>query len=218
MHQKTDKQLKKIYDKFNNSAEPMQKAYIQSIRALVRLVELKDPDTKGHSVKVAEYAVSLAKKIGLPNKDIENIRLAALLHDIGKLGVRRAVLTKPAPLTGKEYAEIKKHPEISVEILKPLKFLSRVVSIVLHHHENYDGSGYPHGLRGERIPIGARILVMADVYDALTSKRAYRKAYLPHEAEAIMRYEIGKKFDPKLLKTFLSSVTQNANKKIKKGR
>ena len=206
MHSETDRELKKIYERFANSEKPVQKAYIESIHALVNLTEARDPYTKRHAVKVAAHAVALAKKRKLPKKDIETIKLAAILHDIGKLGIKEEVLLKNGSLNGEEYSEVKKHSEIGAEIVKPFKFFSEVISSIKHHHENYDGTGYPDGLKGEEIPLGARILAIVDNYDALISQRAYRKAYGFREALMIMKKESGKKFDPALFRAFISAL------------
>jgi len=210
MHEETNNKLKEIYDKFSNATKPIHMAYMQSIHSLINLTEARDPYTKRHSVKVSSYAVMLAKYIGLPKKEVNIIRLAAILHDIGKVGIKEKVLLKNGTLNGKEYKEVQKHSELGAEIIKPLKFFGPIVSIIKHHHENYDGTGYPDGLKGEEIPFASRILAIADSYDAMTSKRAYREAYDPQRALEIMKKESGKKFDPALFKKFLGCLHYNA--------
>ncbi len=200
---KQTKRIKKIYERFSRSRRARKRKEIESIHALVNLVEKKDPYTKRHSVKVSKYAAALAKKIKLSEKKIERIRLAGILHDVGKIAVRQKVLLKKGKLTEKEYEEVKKHPEIGADMLKPFKFLKFVVRIIRHHHENYDGSGYPGGLRKNKIPVASRIISIADAYDALTSKRAYRKAFSSEKAKDIMYSERNTKFDPELLDRFM---------------
>ncbi len=206
MHdQATGKKLKEIYKRFS-STKPTNKAYIECIHALVNLAELKDPYTKKHSIKVSNYAVLLAKQLKLAKEEIETIKLAAILHDVGKLGIRKKVLLKSGSLNGAEYEEVKKHSEIGAEIIKPFRFFNEVILIIRHHHEKYDGTGYPDGLKGKDTPLGSRILAIADSYDALTSKRTYRDAYSPGEAVNIMKKEDGSKFDSKLLDIFMSRI------------
>jgi len=198
------KTLRKIRD--------LDKEYIESLRVLIDVVEAKDPYTMRHSAKVTDHAVGLATYIGLSKNYVEEIKLAAMLHDIGKVGIKKSILLKPSGLNRKEYQEVKRHPELSVDIIKPLRFTNGLSPIIKHHHENYDGTGYPDGLAGENIPLGARILSIVDVYDALTSRRAYRKSFSHKKALRIIKKENGKKFDPVILKAFmdyLSSVRKN---------
>ena len=210
MHDRaTGKKLKEIYRRFSTSTKPTNRAYIESIHALVNLAEAKDPYTKKHSLKVSNYAVLLAKQMKLTREEIEVIKLAALLHDVGKLGVKEKVLLKNGSLSGTEYEEVKKHSGIGAEIIKPFRFFNDVVLIIKHHHEKYGGKGYPDGLEGKDIPLGSRILAIADCYDALTSKRAYRDAYSPEEAVDIMKKEDGSKFDPAFLETFMAYITSD---------
>jgi len=217
MLKRTTRELAAIYGRFFSSMEPVQRAYVESIHALVSLAESRDPYTRLHSMKTTEYAAGLAMHMKLSDKEIKDIKVAALLHDIGKLGIKQEILTKPSSLTAGEFREIKKHPKIAVEIIKPLKFFKGVISAIKHHHENYDGRGYPDGLKGENISVGARILSVADVYDALTSRRSYRKAYSSVEALRIMKNESGKKFDPDILKSFKEYISLQ-NKKIYAGK
>ena len=196
-----NKRLKEIYEAFGDPAKPVRTPYIKSIHALINLAEAKDPYTKRHSVKVANYAVLIAKFMCLSSKEIEIVKLSGMLHDIGKIAIREEILSKNGSLSGKEYEEVKKHSAIGVEIIKPLKFLSHILTSIKHHHENYDGTGYPDRLKGKSIPLVSRILAVADTYDALTSKRAYRGAYTIRKAIGIMREESGRRLDPKILGT-----------------
>ena len=156
-------------------------AYVQTIRALAEAVDAKDAYTRGHSERVGVYASKIAREIGLPRELIERVYIAGLLHDVGKIGIRDYVITKPDRLTAEEYEEIKRHPEIGAKILEPVSFLADVVECVRHHHEWYDGSerGYPDRLRGDRIPLPSRIILVADTVEAMTSDRPYREGAAP---------------------------------------
>jgi PAS domain S-box-containing protein/putative nucleotidyltransferase with HDIG domain len=202
--------------KFLRFLSPLDKIYSEPMRVLIEVAESRDPYTMQHSVKVAARASELAVALGLSKEEIETIKLAAMFHDIGKIGIRAQVLTKKGPLTDKEYEEVKKHPLLSVEIIKSIKpLVKRLVPIIRHHHENYNGTGYPDGVKGAKIPIGSRVLSIADVYDALTSERAYRKAYSYREALRIMKEDSAKKFDPGILERFLECLFQQRQKKFK---
>jgi len=200
------KTQKKIHD--------FDKKYIESLRVLIDIVEAKDPYTMRHSAKVTDYAEGLATYLGLSKKYVEEIKLAAMLHDVGKVGIKKSILLKESGLSRKEYAEVKRHPELSVDIIKPLCYVNGLSPMIKHHHENYDGTGYPDGLAKENIPLAARILSIVDVYDALTSKRAYRKAFSHKKAIRIMKKDIGKKFDPIILEAFMDYIlSEKKNKK-----
>jgi putative nucleotidyltransferase with HDIG domain len=151
-------------------------AYTGAIRALAAALDARDPYTAGHSERVSVLSVAIGRELNLPQDELEILRLGALLHDIGKIGVPDDVLRKPGPLTDAEYDAIKQHPVLGARILRSVPFLSKHLPIVELHHERPDGRGYPHGLRGDDIPLGARVVHVADAYDAMTSARAYRKA------------------------------------------
>lgn len=192
LEQNVEKQAKKIRDSFLNA-----------LTALVYALEAKDKYTSGHSQRVAEISVSIAREMGLSRQDIAGIRLAGLIHDIGKIGVRASVLNKPDRLNDDEYQHIKTHPEIGEHILTPVVEDEQILKAVRHHHERYDGTGYPDGLSGEQIPLGAKILAVADAYDAITSERPYRVAMDAQNAyHEIERYR-GSQFDPEVADTFL---------------
>ncbi|MCH8149717.1 MAG: HD domain-containing protein, partial [Planctomycetes bacterium] len=152
-------------------------SYVESIRALVAAVEAKDPFTREHSATVATYAEAMARRMKLKPSEIDTIRAAALLHDVGKIGVPDALLTKPGPLTDDEYDVVKRHPETALSILGHITFLAAERPLILHHHERFDGDGYPDGLVGEQIPLGARVLAVADAIDAMFSPRSYKPAF-----------------------------------------
>jgi len=177
--------------------------YLQTIASLVRAMEAKDEYTSGHSTRVAEMACQLGDFIGLDKKQIEQLHWTGLLHDIGKIGIRDEVLRKPGKLTQKELAHIKTHPVISYKVLEPLEALQDILAGVRHHHEHFNGKGYPDGLAGEDIPLHARILQIADIWDALTSTRSYRDALTAQQAMQVMRNEAGTTMDPRLVASFL---------------
>ena len=182
----------------------MRNLYLSTIQALNKTVEAKDPYTSGHANRVEKFAVELAKAYHLPFESIQNLKTASILHDIGKIGIHDEILNKASRLTQEEYQEIMRHPAIGAEIISKVNFLSDITTIVRHHHERYDGKGYPDGLSGEDIPIEAAILMIADSYDAMTSDRPYRKAMTPEEALSELENNAGTQFHPELVKVFVS--------------
>ena len=176
---------------------------LNTIESLVSTLEAKDTYTEGHSWKVALVAASLARKLGLDPTIVENISLAGLLHDIGKIGIKDSILNKASKLTPAEYDHIRRHPVIGERILAPLEPLRLLLPCVRHHHEWFNGQGYPDGLVGGKIPLEARILTIADAYDAITSERAYRPARSRAEAMDIIAGASERQFDPEFVKTFL---------------
>ena len=177
--------------------------YLKTIRAFALAVEAKDTYTHGHSENVMKYTVVLAKHLGLPDHELELVKYAGLLHDIGKIGISETILNKTAKLTPQEFAEIKKHPELGARIISDVPFLKSLVPMVLHHHEFYDGNGYPQGIAGTAIPFGARILSVADAYEAMTSDRPYRKSLSQDVAINILVEERGRQFDSHIVDTFV---------------
>ncbi|MCR3955385.1 MAG: HD-GYP domain-containing protein [Gudongella sp.] len=184
----------------------MRNLYLSTIQALNKTVEAKDPYTSGHANRVEKFAVDLAKAYHLPFESIQNLKTASILHDIGKIGIHDEILNKASRLTQEEYQEIMRHPAIGAEIISKVNFLSDITTIVRHHHERYDGKGYPDGLSGEDIPIEAAILTIADSYDAMTSDRPYRKAMTPEEALSELQNNAGTQFHPDLVKVFVSII------------
>jgi len=181
----------------------LERANLATIEALAAAIEARDPYTHGHTERAGEYAVALAAELGLPPSDRAALRLAAVLHDIGKIGISDAILKKPQRLTPSEYETIKEHSQIGFEMLKSVPFLKDELAIILHHHERVDGTGYPAGLQGEAIPIGARILLVADALDAMTSDRTYRRALPLEEAIRRLRAGAGSQFDAKVVQAVL---------------
>ena len=185
--------------------QQVQRAIYQSLLGLANALEAKDAYTRGHSERVGVYASKIAREMGFAKDFIERVYIAGLLHDVGKIGIRDAVITKPDRLTPEEYEEIRRHPEIGARILEPVDFLREVAPCVRHHHEWYDGSsrGYPDRLRGDQIPLPSRIILVADTVEAMTSDRPYRKA-LPFERviDEVRRFR-GTQFDPDAADAFL---------------
>jgi putative two-component system response regulator len=158
--------------------------------SLALSIEAKDPYTKGHCDRLAKYSLALARRLGLPEEQCLALRRAGIVHDIGKIGVPEQILVKVGPLTAEEWEIMKQHPAAGERICSPLKSFRFVLPIIRHHHEKLDGSGYPDGLKGDEIPLTARVLQVVDIYDALTTDRPYRKAMQPEEAFAVMREEV----------------------------
>lgn len=177
--------------------------YLDTISALRSLVDAKDIYTRGHSDRVSYYALRLAREIGLEEAQCERVRVAALFHDVGKVGTSELVLTKQGRLTEEEFAHIKQHPSLGARILSSIAMFKDLPTIVEAHHERVDGSGYPHGLAGESIPMEARIIAIADAFDAMTSDRHYRKSLGLDRAVEEMRKGCGKQFDEILVEAFL---------------
>nr|MDQ2687025.1 diguanylate cyclase [Armatimonadota bacterium] len=177
--------------------------YLATIKSLALAIDAKDQYTHQHILRVQRYAVATAEQLGLTGDELEGLKTGALLHDIGKLGVPEHILLKPGRLTDDEFAKIKRHPDIGAAILDPVEFPWPVLPVVKSHHEKWDGTGYPEGLAGEDIPLTARILAVADVYDALTSNRPYRKAWTHDKAVDEIRRGRGSHFDPSVVAAFL---------------
>jgi HD-GYP domain-containing protein (c-di-GMP phosphodiesterase class II) len=182
----------------------LQNSYDQTLEALSAALDLRDHETEGHSRRVVEYTARLAEQIGLDKETIKNIRRGALIHDIGKIGVPDAVLHKPGLLDADERAIINLHPQAGYNMLAGIPYLREEIQIVICHQEKWDGTGYPYGLRGEEIPIGARLFSIADTFDALTSDRPYRKGCSYEVAREIINEEAGKQFDPMAVDAFLA--------------
>jgi len=211
----------KVRDRTKQVAEKHQElrtAYIQTIRALAEAVDAKDAYTRGHSERVGVYASKITREMGFQKEFIERVYIAGLLHDVGKIGVRDSVITKPDRLTPEEYEEIKQHPSIGAKILEPVDFLADVAPCVRHHHEWFDGSdrGYPDRLSGDAIPLPSRIILVADTVEAMTSDRPYRKA-LPLDVvyTELTKYS-GSQFDPACVDAFLRALEREGDGFLRK--
>jgi diguanylate cyclase (GGDEF)-like protein/putative nucleotidyltransferase with HDIG domain len=186
--------------------DKLTRLHLATIEALTLAIDAKDPLARGHIQRVRRLAEGLARAAGYPEDQMEGLKAAALLHDVGKLAVPEHILNKPGKLSAAEYSKIMIHPVVGADILSNVEFPYEVVPIVKHHHERFDGGGYPSGLRGEEIPMGARLLTIIDCYDALTTNRPYRHSYRRDEALNIMRGERGRMFDPALLDQFFAII------------
>jgi diguanylate cyclase (GGDEF)-like protein/putative nucleotidyltransferase with HDIG domain len=178
--------------------------HLATIEALARAIDAKDQTTQSHIRRVQMYAAGLAKAAGLSADEIQGVKTAALLHDIGKLAVPEHILSKPGPLTEEEFQKIRIHPQVGAEIIAAVPFPYPVAPLILSHHERWDGKGYPHGLAGAAIPTGARILTIVDYYDAVTTERPYHRALSSESAVAILKHEAGRALDPDLVTTFVA--------------
>lgn len=204
--------IKQINEELADSKELLEKSYLESIEVLRRTVEVKDVYTRGHSDRVSEYSLLIGEKLNLPPEQMKTLKIGALFHDIGKIGIPDAILLKTDKLTDDEYSEIKNHPAIGAHILSNASIFADIIPIVKHHHERYDGKGYPARLAGEDIPYLARIVAVADTFDAMTSRRSYRQAldfdYTMNEIERCK----GTQFDPAIADIFLEILRTNQDK------
>ncbi|MFH1061611.1 MAG: HD domain-containing phosphohydrolase [Candidatus Omnitrophota bacterium] len=201
--------IRKLIEKQRLQSDNIQ--LFDTIKVLALALDARDNYTHNHSQEVTEYAVSIAREMGLSVKEIEIIRDAGVLHDIGKIGIPDSVLLKPGRLTDEEYDMIKKHPQIGKSILEPVQCLADKIPLIYHHHERIDGTGYPQGLSGEDIPLGARILAIADSYQAMTSDRPYRKALSMQIAISELEKFRGRQFDSKIVDVFLRVLKRMGN-------
>lgn len=198
--EESTKHLTKLY-------EDLRTTYMRTIKALAKTIDARDHYTHSHSENVARYAVTIAEEMNLSLKDIELIREACELHDLGKIAIEDNILSKGSGLDEEEWKKIKQHPLAAAEILEPLTFLNDATALIRQHHEHYDGSGYPTGLKGEEILLGARIIHLADAYEAMRSARSYRKIpFSKEEAVAEVKKNSGTQFDPKVVEVFLKVV------------
>jgi putative nucleotidyltransferase with HDIG domain len=184
---------------------------MDTLTSLALAVDAKDQFTQGHSQKVSSYAVLIAEAIGLDGPEIEEVRLGGMLHDVGKVGIAESILNKSGPLNPDEWEAMKRHVEYGAKLLEPLRGTERVRAMVGHHHEFFDGSGYPEGLAGSKIPMGARIIAIADAYDTITSERTYKKARTPEEAFQELDRCSNAQFDPELVQMFISRLREMPN-------
>ncbi len=185
--------------------QQIQQAYLETIRMLAAAVEARDPYTGGHINRVTRFCLAIARRLGWHGEQLSHVEMGAILHDIGKINVDDAILRKPARLTPEEFERMRRHPDIGSQILRGISFLEPVIPYVRHHHERFDGTGYPDRLAGEEIPIGGRLVAVADAFDAMTSERPYHKAQPPAEAIAELQAMAGRQFDPEIVRVFVEA-------------
>lgn len=206
------KLINRINDELADKNDELEKSYMDTIGILRQTVEAKDPYTRGHSDRVSEYSVLIGQKLNLDDKTLHTLKIGGLFHDIGKIGIPDSILLKESKLDDDEYSQIKNHPSIGAHILGDVAMFKDIIPIVLHHHEKFDGHGYPSQLKGEDIPYLARITAVADTFDAMTSKRSYRNA-LPLD---VVKDEIkrcsGTQFDPAIAEVFLDILNNDYGK------
>ena len=189
----------------------IEKSYFRTMKALAAAVEEKDRYTRGHSDRVKTYAVELARRLGLPSETISTIEYACVLHDIGKIGIPDSIIQKDRGLTDEEYRQIKEHPAKGEKIIQVIPFLEPAQSIIRHHHERLDGTGYPDGMKGKEIELGARIIAIVDTYDAMTTERPYRGPFPKDHAISVLKEQKGKQFDPELVDIFVQYLLDQGN-------
>ncbi|MBN3038013.1 MAG: HD-GYP domain-containing protein [Candidatus Omnitrophica bacterium] len=195
--------LQEIAQTLVRARQELERAEVNAITTLVLSEEAKDPYMRGHSKRVTRCAMEIAKEVGLDEDELKVIERAGLLHDLGKIGISDTILHKPDKLTPDEWIIIKKHPRRAVEILEPLSFLDKEKDLICHHHERFDGKGYPDGIKGEAIPLGSRILSVADSFDAMNSERAYRKPIPEEKIVQELKDVSGSQLDPAIVNNFL---------------
>lgn len=196
-------EIKRINEELSTTYEKLEIAYLDSVQTLRYTVEAKDPYTRGHSDRVSKYSVLLGKYLGLSASDLKTLEIGGLFHDIGKIGIPDSILLKEAKLTDDEYSQIKNHPSIGAHIMCNAAIFQDIIPIVKHHHEKFDGTGYPAKLKGNDIPYLARIAAVADTFDAMTSKRTYRDPLSLDIVKAEIERCSGSQFDPEIAKVFL---------------
>ena len=189
----------------------LQKLYVNTVEVIARAIEAKDSDTQGHSKRVSKYCTHIAHRMGVEPEELQNIEIAGLLHDVGKIGIADEILGKPTKLTIEEYEAIKEHPLISLKIIEPIEELKRVKEYVKHHHERWDGKGYPSGLKSEEIPLGARILSVADAFDTMWIGRQYHAAWDLETVIKEFQNNRETQFDPKVVDTFTELIREDPN-------
>jgi len=202
-------ELETINQKLRESEDQLVLGYDATIEGWSRALDLRDKETEGHTQRVTSLSIDLAKQMGVRDEELVHMRRGALLHDIGKMGVPDSILFNPGKLTDEEWVVMKKHPQYAYGMLSPILYLREALDIPYCHHEKWDGTGYPEGLKGDRIPFVARIFAVADVYDALTSDRPYRKAWPEKKALEYIQEQAGSHFDPQVAEVFLTTKAAN---------
>ena len=184
----------------------LEQSYDATLKGWARALDLRDRSTEEHTTRVTELTIRLAKIMGFDEPELTYIRHGAILHDIGKIGIPDNILLKPGQLTPEEWAIMRQHPVYAYEILKPIVYLQPALDIPYCHHEKWNGTGYPRGLKGDQIPLPARIFAVVDVWDALTSSRPYREAWTPEDAFEYIKFQAGHHFDPEIVQAFMKMI------------
>ncbi|MFH0910362.1 MAG: HD domain-containing phosphohydrolase [Planctomycetota bacterium] len=205
--------MRRVYARqLAHQAQRNHRLFLNVLQVMAKVLEAKDPYTGFHSESVAKYARQIARRYGFNAKSLERIQIAGILHDFGKIGISDVVLNKPGKLTDSEYRAVQRHPLIASTLLEPLEELRAIITDIRHHHERWDGRGYPYGLKGEAIPLGARILGVADAYDAMTSSRSYHEARSEPDAHEELQRCSGSQFDPGVVRSFLGILEENTER------
>ncbi|MBK8783550.1 MAG: HD-GYP domain-containing protein [Anaerolineales bacterium] len=202
----TSWQFNRALEKNQILLNDLERSYEITLDSWSRALDLRDKETEGHTQRVAELTLRIAKKMIFSKEELIHIRRGALLHDIGKLGIPDSILLKPGPLTEEELSFMCQHPKFAYDLIHPIEYLRPALDIPTTHHEKWDGSGYPLGLKGEEIPLSARIFALVDVYDALTSDRPYRTAWTKEKVIQYIRENSGSHFDPQIVPIFLQEI------------
>jgi len=198
-------EIRSFIEKLRRAAQENKEMFVGAVRSLAAAIDAKDPYTRGHSERVSHYSEVIARTLGMPEKEVEVVRIGALMHDVGKIGIEDKVLGKAGPLTEDEYEIMKSHPVKGAIIIEPVRQLKEMIPPMKHHHENLDGSGYPDGLKGDEIPAHAMIVSVADTFDAMTTNRPYQKAMEISYVFERMRSFIGKKFSPEVVEALITA-------------
>jgi len=193
-----------LFKDLHSSNTQLTLAYDATIQGLSRALDLRDKETEGHTQRVADMTVRLARAFGMMDNELVHVRRGALLHDMGKMGIPDAILLKPGPLTEEEWVIMRRHPEYAYEMFSPIEYLRPALDIPYYHHEKWDGTGYPEGLKGDEIPLAARLFAVVDVWDALTSERPYRPAWSKEKTLSYIKEQSGKHFDPRAVEMFFA--------------
>lgn len=198
--------LRLLYQVERAHRQQVEQAYHSTLMALSRALDLRDTETEEHSLRVTDCALAIGRRLGLASGDLAALELGALLHDVGKIGIPDSILRKPGPLSAEEWDVMRRHPQLGHAILSGVDFLAGSLPVVLHHHEKWDGGGYPDGLAGDAIPLAARIFAIADAFDAITTSRPYKTSLPAETALQRIRADAGRHFDPRLVGVFLETV------------
>jgi HD-GYP domain-containing protein (c-di-GMP phosphodiesterase class II) len=211
-------EIRRFIERLRTAAEENKQMFLGAVSSLAAAIDAKDPYTAGHSERVAHYSATIATILDLPEEDVENVRVSALMHDVGKIGIEDSILRKAGPLTDEEFEIMKTHPTVGAAIMDHVPQLEAMMAGIKCHHENVNGTGYPDGLKGDEIPLQAKIVSVADTFDAMTTNRPYQKAMEITYVFARMRSFIGKKFDKRIVEALITAYEEGLvrpNMKVK---